>query len=155
MNDSQRIQLSKMINEYNTEETTSKIRKLKHSKKIQKDVQTFSLLKTKYLNQPDMLKENVHKECNFLFNHYPELLSRLITEELDISVLFKLIDILRTIEDGETDQHEASYNVGLLLKSLYVDKSLHNDSDNNKDSDNKKKPVNNVSWKSYKKIHKV
>lgn len=155
MNDSQRIQLSKMINEYNTEETTDKIRKLKHSEKIQKDIQTFSLLKTKYLNQPDMLKEKAYKECLFLFNHYPELLSRLVTEELDVSVLFKLIDILRTIEDGKTDQHEASYNVGLLLKSLYVDKSLHNDNSDNNDLDNKKKPVNNVSWKSYKKIHKV
>ena len=153
MNDSQRIQLSKMINEYNTEETTDKIRKLKHSTKIQKDVHTFSLLKTKYLNQPDMLKEKVYKECNFLFNHYPELLSRLVTEELDVSVLFKLIEILKTIEDGKKDQHEASYNVGLLLKSLYVDKNLH--SDNGEESDNKKKPVNNVSWKSYKKIHKV
>lgn len=154
MDDSQRIQLSKMINEYNTEETTSKIRKLKHSTKIQKDVQTFSLLKTKYLNQPDILKEKAYEKCLFLFNHYPELLSRLITEELDVSVLFKLIGILKTIEDGKTDQHEASYNVGMLLKSLYVDKSLHNDGDN-KDSDNKKKPVNDVSWKSYKKIHKV
>lgn len=155
MNDSQRIQLSKMINEYNTEETTDKIRKLKHSGKIQKEVHTFSLLKTKYLNKDEVLKENVYKECNFLFNHYPELLSRLITEELDINVLFKLLEILKTIEDGKTDQHEASYNVGLLLKSLYVDKSLHNDSDNGKDSDNKKKPVNNISWKSYKQIHKV
>ena len=36
MNDSQRIQLSKMINEYNTEETTDKIRK-KNTRKIKKD----------------------------------------------------------------------------------------------------------------------
>jgi hypothetical protein len=155
MNDSQRIQLSKMINEYNTEDTTNKIRQLKHSTKIQKDVHTFSLLKTKYLNEPDILKEKVYKECYFLFNHYPELLSRLITEELDVSVLFKLIEVLKTIEDGKTDQHEASYNVGLLFKSMYVDKSLHNDSDDGKGSDDKKKPVNDVSWKSYKKIHKV
>ena len=33
MNDSQRIQLSKMINEYNTEETTDKIRKKNTRKK--------------------------------------------------------------------------------------------------------------------------
>jgi hypothetical protein len=35
-----------------------------------------------------------------------------------------MIRILREIEDGKLDQHEGSFEVGKILKSIYVDSAL-------------------------------
>jgi hypothetical protein len=35
-----------------------------------------------------------------------------------------MIRILREIEDGKLDQHDGSYKVGKILKSIYVDSAL-------------------------------
>ena len=35
-----------------------------------------------------------------------------------------MIQILRDIEDGKLDQHEGSFEVGKILKSIYVDSAL-------------------------------
>jgi hypothetical protein len=35
-----------------------------------------------------------------------------------------MIQILREIEDGKLDQHEGSFEVGKILKSIYVDSAL-------------------------------
>ena len=36
----------------------------------------------------------------------------------------QMIRILREIEDGKLDQHEGSFKVGKILKSIYVDSAL-------------------------------
>lgn len=150
MDDSQRIKLSEMINEFKTEETTEKIRALKHSSELRKDVERFSLLKTECLNNKDKLKDLAPTSCVFLFKNYPELLSRLITDELNINILYKLIEILKQIEDGKLDQHEASYQVGIMLKKLYIDKSLVGENDSDKPTH--RIPKRNISWSTFKQI---
>jgi hypothetical protein len=35
-----------------------------------------------------------------------------------------MIKILREIEDGKLDQHEGSFEVGKILKSIYIDSAL-------------------------------
>ena len=59
-----------------------------------------------------------------LFSNYPDIFSKLKDEQMDISLMFKMIDIYREIEDGILDQHEASYKIGKLLKEIYVDTAL-------------------------------
>ena len=41
-----------------------------------------------------------------------------------MKILFQFIDVLNKIEDGKMDQHEGSYEVGLLLKKIYVVKQF-------------------------------
>ena len=50
MDDKTRLHLQKMVKEYGSEETTDKIRKLKHSKLIKQDVEHLLKLKRKYVN---------------------------------------------------------------------------------------------------------
>jgi cell division protein YceG involved in septum cleavage len=52
------------------------------------------------------------------------LFNKLKTGEIDLKLLFKMIQILREIEDGKLDQHEGSFEVGKILKSIYVDSAL-------------------------------
>ena len=48
MDSQDKLNLKKLISEYKPEETTSKIRTLKHSSKIKEDVERYLKLKSKY-----------------------------------------------------------------------------------------------------------
>jgi len=152
MDDSQRIQLSNLINQYKTEETTEKIRQLKHSENIKTDVKKLIALKKKYpsVQSKELYEKEAHQECSFLFMNYPEILNRFISDELDLTILSMLLDTLKDIEEDRLDQHEASYKVGQLLKRIYIDNVI-NDEDN---SHKYRKPTNNISWKKFKRIDK-
>ena len=67
MDDKERLNLSKMLKEYQTEETTDKIRELKHSKRIKEDVNVMINLKGKYnrmeKNENSRFKELCRKQC--------------------------------------------------------------------------------------------
>jgi hypothetical protein len=62
--------------------------------------------------------------------------------------------VLKNIEDGKLDQHTGAYEVGKLLKSLYIDDKLDKAEKINKKGEkmeNVPAPiVNNISWKEFK-----
>lgn len=163
MDDKQRLDLSKMIKEYQTEETTSKIRELKHSKRIKEDVGVMLNLKGKYSrmekNENTRFKELCRSQCSFLYNNYTNLFNRLFKNELDLRILSQFINILGNIEDGKIDQHEGSYMVGQILKKMYIDSALKQeehmeDKENKNKSKNKpKKKAKNISWREFKKLN--
>lgn len=62
--------------------------------------------------------------CAFLFTYYTDLYNRLKSGEIDLNLLTQMIRVLREIEDGKLDQHEGSFKVGKILKSIYVDSAL-------------------------------
>ena len=45
-------------------------------------------------------------------------------DELNLNILGAFIRKLKEIEDGVTDQHEASVHIGQILKEMYVDSAL-------------------------------
>jgi hypothetical protein len=74
-------------------------------------------------------------------------------------MLYQFLDMLKQIEDGDTDQHEASFKIGSLLKEMYIDSALK--TANNLD---KKYGTNDevpeiklipISWVEYKKSQNV
>ena len=150
MDDDQRITLANLVKSYGTEETTEKIRKLKHSKKIHECLSHILDSKRKY---PRMYKDNrsqfeqiVVKRSGFLFKNYPEIYQRLMDNELDLKIMEQFLYTLARIENGELDQHEASYHIGKLLKQLYIDTKLSQATP----SVPYKKPKHDVDWKTYK-----
>jgi hypothetical protein len=60
--------------------------------------------------------------------------------------------VLKNIEDGGVDQHEASFLVGTLLKELYIDSALKKAEklDKETETEQPKRLENNISWKEYK-----
>ncbi len=64
-----------------------------------------------------------------------------------------ILNVLERIEDGEIDQHEGSYEVGKLLKSLYVDTALRKAKklDNPQDKP-LKETGKNISWHEWKRM---
>ena len=63
-------------------------------------------------------------QCGFLFRNYPNIYNKMLKEEINIQIFYKFLDALKSIEDGLRDQHEASYEIGMLLRQIYVEKKI-------------------------------
>ena len=63
-------------------------------------------------------------QCNFLFTNYTDIFNKVKKEEIILGTLWDLLDVLKNIEDGRLDQHDGAYEVGKLLKSIYIDGAL-------------------------------
>ena len=63
-------------------------------------------------------------KCQFLFTYYTDIFNRVRKDELDLNIFNEFIDILERIENSELDQHEGSFEVGKLLKKIYIDSAL-------------------------------
>ena len=158
MNDTQRLQLQKMISANNVEDQTDLIRNLKHSSTFKSEINNMMLIKAKYRGDEERIKEECMNECSFLFTYYTDIFNKIRKDEIDLNILFKFIEVLRRIEDGELDQHEGSFLVGTLLKELYIDSAIKKADKLNeiheKDEPKKKEPIHSVSWKQFKHMNK-
>ena len=140
MNDAERLNLKKMVKEFKTEETTDRIRELKHSKKIKRDVDTMIMLKSKYPKlKKEMLQTMAQNKCMFLWENYTNIFNKLFGGYIDVNMLYKFINVLAKIEEGEYDQHEASMVVGKILKEIYIDSALREGQEKDKIHDRKVK----------------
>ena len=79
MDELSRLKLKDLVSEYKPEETTEKIRKLKHSYKIKNDVEEIILTKRKYKN---LKKDTLHQMCrtraSFLFENYTNIFNKVV-----------------------------------------------------------------------------
>ena len=123
MNSKERLDLKKLISESNCDDNTEKIRTLKHSELILKDIQSFLSIKTKH-GMESNFKDLCVQKCNFLYLNYTDIFHKLCNDELNLVLMERLLNTLALIEKGEADQHEASVLVGKLLKEIYIDSAL-------------------------------
>ena len=124
MDDNARLKLQQMIQTNNVSDQTGIIRDLKHSSLLRTDVQTMIRLKHQLNGDLDLLNETAQKECYFLFFNYTDIYNKIKKDEIDLTILFQFLDVLQKIENNEIDQHEGSFEVGTLLKKIYVDSAL-------------------------------
>ena len=162
MNETESLQLKKMISENQVEDQTNDIREKKHSEKIRTDVTRMIELKKKY---PRLEKTNSEQfdimlttQCSFLFNNYTDIFNKVKKNEINLDTLWQLLNILRRIEDGTVDQHVGSYEVGKLLKKIYIDSAITKDDNMRAKNKQKNKQQNKpdkkkISWDEYKKLN--
>ena len=157
MDDKAKLHLSNMIQANNVSDQTEIIRELKHSSILRTNINDLITLKARYYNDEEKLHLEAMHECNFLFTYYTDIYNKVRKDEIDIAILFQFLDVLKKIEDGELDQHEGSFEVGTLLKKIYVDSALRKAEKLNKpnqdDDEEVIKPQVQISWKQYKKIN--
>lgn len=156
MNNVERLNLQKMINENDVRDETENIRNKKHSGQIKDDVLRLIELKKKYFRlektNPVEFEKMCISRCIFLFNNYTDIFNKIKKDEINLNILMNFLDILKQIEDEKIDQHEGSFKVGKLLKELYIDSALKKSEKLNKKYGNQEKEVKpkNISWKQYK-----
>ena len=160
MNSQERLQLDKLLKQGDVIDNTKKIRSLKHSVKIYEDVNKMLNLKKTHKNilqsDPEMFSNICSTQCSFLFNNYTDIYNKVFKDEIDLTILLRLINTLKYIEEGSLDQHEGSFEVGKLLKEIYIDSALKKEANNKELEENKEENKNtisikNISWNEYKK----
>lgn len=145
MNFDERLKLQDMIKQNNVQDQTNKIRQLKHSSLLKKDIELLLTLKNSSI-------EDAMLDCSFLYTYYTDLFNKIKKDEIDVTILFTFLNVLKKIEDEEIDQHEGSYEVGMLLKKIYVDSALKKAdklNENAKESEYKG-AQEKISWKEWK-----
>ena len=156
MNPEERLNLQRMIAANDVTDQTDNIRSLKHADKIWADVKTMTLLKKKYsrtLNS-DVIKSKITNACRFLFDNYTDIYNKLYKDELNVQILYTFIQELKNIEDGNTDQHTASFKIGKLLKEMYIDSALKQaDKHDGKKKSKPDRREKKISWEQYKKMN--
>ena len=166
MNDSERLQLQKMIKTNDTEDNTVLIRSLQHSKLIWADVNNILSLKKKYAalekSDPDEFSTLCSGHANFIFTTYTDIFNKVIKNEINLDTLLELINVLKSIEEGACDQHEGSFAVGKILKEMYIDSALRKSENNDILNGNQSEDLTTVgedtieeediSWKEYRKM---
>jgi hypothetical protein len=156
MNPAERLKLQDMVKDNNTVETTDLIRSVKHSKQIRDNVNTLLNLRIKNeeiaKNKPDEFDDLCIYNCGFLFNHYTDIYNKVKKDEVDMNILDKFLDVLEKIENELIDQHEGSFEIGKLLKELYIDSALRKadklDKQNEDEPDKRESKV--ISWSEWK-----
>jgi len=124
MDDNARLQLQKMIKANDVEDMTGLIRELKHSVLLRNEINVLLKLMKDNENSEDNLFEEASSKCSFLFTYYTDIFNKIRKNEISLKILFNFLDVLEKIEDGKLDQHEGSFEVGKLLKELYIDSAL-------------------------------
>tara|TARA_A100001015_G_scaffold49500_1_gene54604 strand:+ start:2632 stop:3117 length:486 start_codon:yes stop_codon:yes gene_type:complete len=150
MNANERLKLQEMIKANNVSDQTDKIRSLKHSSNIRKDVVKIQKLKAK--TQQKKLIEVCRENCPFLFSNYTDIFNKLVLDEIDVKLFNNFIDILEKIENGTSDQHEASFEVGKILREIYIDSAVRKGSklEKNDTLPAPKREHKQLSWRDYK-----
>ena len=158
MDPNEKLNLLKMIDANNVVDCTDDIRYKRHSVKIKHDVDNMLKIKKQHSRlsktNPDLFEKKLINECNFLFSNYTDIFNKIRKNELDIMILYKFIEVLKLIEDGKLDQHSGAYEVGKLLKSLYIDSALRKskklDTERSNDDIAKERKKKNISWAQFK-----
>jgi len=158
LSESERLNLKRLINDSECEDNTEHIRKVKHSVLIRDDIRKLDTLKNAEaaLKQSDFekFKEKCTMEASFLYNNYTDIFNKMVNDELDLTIMTKMLVILKLIEDEKVDQHEGSAMIGKVLKELYVDSATKR-MDNLDAKYEADKPIpmegKKVSWKEFKK----
>ena len=115
----ERLDLKKMLKESDAQDNTEHIRNVKHSVRIRDDIRALEKLKKSGSSQI-----NAERVAPFLYENYSDIFKKVLSDELDLEIMSRLLTILKLIEDENVDQHEASVLVGKLLKEMYVDSAL-------------------------------
>ena len=161
MNDQQRLQLQKMLHgNKDAVDQTLLIRKLKHSYILKDNIQTLLELKKMYGDDTEKIQMEGMSECSFLYNYYTDIFNKVKNDEINLDMLFNFLKVLKKIEDDRVDQHEGSFEIGTILKKIYIDSTLqkskkldeeHKDDKDDNDVSQIKSISKDISYKDFKK----
>ena len=158
MNNQERLNLKKLMQQNDYEDNTEGIRRLKHSDLIQAEILRMEDLKKTHKNTDKLqFQEICQEKCSFLYSSYTDIFNRLLKDELDLGLMNQVLVTLKKIENGEIDQQEGSVMVGKMLHRVFVESALKRgdilNNENAGDSEESAIPKNNgkaLTWKEYK-----
>ena len=147
----ERINLQKLVGQFESEDNTQHIRQLKHSGKIRRDIDQIQRLKLG--SDVTITSDQAMEVAPFLYSNYTDIFHRVVKGDLNLEIMDKVLSILGLIETGQVDQHEGSVLVGRLLKEMYLDSAVRR-ADRLDEENPKEAPMEgkSVSWKEFKAV---
>lgn len=125
MNDVQRSRLSELIKEHNVVDNTKSLRDAPKSGVLRRELKQLARLKRNHATLDAARFDKMCREhCPVMHERYSDVLVRIKASNVDVGVMEHMIDALESIETGAADQHEASFEVGKLLKKKYIDRRI-------------------------------
>ena len=164
MNVNERIDLKKLMSQNGDyEDNTEGIRRLKHSDLIVADIKKIEGYKQSKRSLRIQNKEEFESycrtKCSFLYNQYTDIFNRLIRDELNLQLMYQMLDTLKKIENGLIDQQEGSVVIGKILHKIFVESALKRganldtalaDQGNEEHYQEPKIEGKSISWSDYK-----
>lgn len=160
--------IQRLMKENGTIDVTDTIRSERNSKRIKQDLTAYFRYSLSHQrlkeSSPSTFQNQARVICSFLHDKFPLVLEKLISDTMDITTLMKFIRLLEMIEEGDLDQHEASFQVGLILKDMFINPAIDgkpqtsgsNDSthalpaEENTEQEPELKPTHNISYSDFK-----
>jgi hypothetical protein len=114
---------------------------------ITRDLNTILQIKKK-MRTTDFktLDAECMKHCRFLFDNYTNIYNKLLKGQIDLKIFYQFLHYLKKIEDGELSFYDASYQIGCLLKQLYVDPLVETIEKGEKTEKRERVGNVNISW---------
>ena len=125
MNAEEKKILNEMINKNNTIDHTETIREKKITKVLRKEIAFIKYIKSQHLDKK-RIEFETQKCCPTLISDYNNIYTKILENKINYNILYKFLNELEKIENNELNQHEASYNIGKLLKEIYIDPEINN-----------------------------
>jgi len=149
------LDLRKLLDQNDWEDNTDNIKKLKHSTQIRDDVRRIENLKISFDGSEcgGNFAELCRTKCPFLYDNYTDIFHKAVKNELDLTIMTKLLTVLKLIEDGKVNQHDGSVMVGKVLKELYVDSALKRIDNLDKEHAQEQAPKvepKTINWREFK-----
>lgn len=155
--DDMRLHLHKIATDNNVLDNTELIRKLKHSEILKKNINDLLKLKAEHNNDIEIVHCYAMNECSFLFTYYTDIYNKVRKDEINLEMLFELIEVLKRVEDGLIDQHDGLLEFGLLFKKICYDSAIRKADKLNMNNNTSQPSVvssqSNISWKDFKNKH--
>jgi len=164
MKQQERLDLKRLMNASSDyEDNTEGIRRLKHSDLIIVDIKKIEMYKDTMKHVRRRSQDEFYKycqsKCTFLYNQYTDIFNRLVKDELDIPLMYQMLETLKKIEDGKIDQQEGSVVIGKILHKIFVESALKHRNNvelsladkGNDEVEVEKNEGKNIDWTTFKK----
>jgi hypothetical protein len=151
MDNKQKAQLQRMIEEYGVQDTTQDIRDAKQSSILLKELHEFERFRRTSRLSKYMFAEKARTILSYWHTNYKSIFDKIVMNEINMDILNTFVLTLKQVEDGNLNQHEASFKIGSILKQMYVDSKI--DESRAKSSvatSGSQGTGNGITWKQYK-----
>jgi hypothetical protein len=105
-------------------------------------------------NSPTDEEENLLVAgCSFLYTNYTDIFIKIKKNEIDLKMFGYFLTILKRIECGEYDQHTGAYEIGKVLKNIYIDSAMRMEQHANELESNSEpapREIIDISWGQFK-----
>jgi len=105
MKQQERLDLKRLMNASSDyEDNTEGIRRLRHSDLIIVDIKKIEMYKDtmKHIRRrsQDEFYKYCQSHCTFLYNQYTDIFNRLVKDELDIQLMYQMLETLKRLKMG-------------------------------------------------------